>query len=273
VSAEERDLLRERTRREARAAAGLHHPSAITVYDVVEDGGAPFIVMELVEAQTLADVGRTSGPLSPQRAAEVGLAVLDALVAAHRQGILHRDVKPSNVLLCDQDDPTVTGRVVLTDFGIATSSGDPSITHTGLLLGSPNYIAPERARGQSPGPASDLWSLGATLFTAVEGKAPFDAGDVLATVTAVAMGERAEMVNAGPLAPVIDGLLERDVDKRLDAATARRMLREVARGPQTAPPSTAPVAPRGGRPHRRPAGRRPAARGRAGPRAARRGAR
>jgi eukaryotic-like serine/threonine-protein kinase len=224
---DEREVLRERTRREARAAARLDHPSAVTVYDVVEEDGAPFLVMELVEARTLADVVRSDGPLSPRHAAEVGLAVLGALEAAHRQGIVHRDVKPGNVLLT-QDAGGNPGRVVLTDFGIATSSGDASITSTGLILGSPSYIAPERCRGQSPGPASDLWSLGASLFTAVEGRPPYDGGDPLSTVTAVVTGEHAPFRAAGPLQPVIEGLLERDPAARLDAAAARLLLQAVA---------------------------------------------
>ncbi|MDT7573508.1 MAG: eukaryotic-like serine/threonine-protein kinase, partial [Actinomycetota bacterium] len=202
VSDEEREVLRERTRREARAAARLDHPSAVTVYDVAEEDGTPYLVMELVEARTLAEVVRTDGPLSPRQTAEIGIAVLGALEAAHAQGIVHRDVKPGNVLLRDD------GRVVLTDFGIATFTGDSSITSTGLLLGSPSYIAPERAQGETPGPASDLWSLGATLFTAVEGRPPFDKGQPLPTLTAVVTGDHAPYVAAGPLAPLLDGLLE-----------------------------------------------------------------
>ena len=236
LSDEDRDVLRERTRREARLAARLDHPSAVTVFDVVEEDGTPFLVMELVEARTLSDVVRSDGPLSPQRAGEVGLCVLGALEAAHRQGIVHRDVKPGNVLL------GTDGRVVLTDFGIATSSGDASITSTGMLLGSPSYIAPERARGQQPGPASDLWSLGATLFTAVEGRPPYDAGDPLATVTAVVTGEHAPFAAAGPLEPVISGLLARDPAERFDAETAKVMLEQVARGSDAGP------APRPARP-------------------------
>jgi eukaryotic-like serine/threonine-protein kinase len=242
---DEREVLRERTRREARAAARLDHPSAVTVYDVVEEEGAPFLVMELVEARTLADVVRSDGPLSPQHAAEVGLAVLGALEAAHRQGIVHRDVKPGNVLLT-RDAAGTPGRVVLTDFGIATSSGDASITSTGLILGSPSYIAPERCRGQSPGPASDLWSLGASLFTAVEGRPPYDEGDPLSTVTAVVNGEHAPFRAAGPLQPVLEGLLERDPAARLDAGSARRLLQAVAgdgRAVATVPAAAAAVLP------------------------------
>ena len=224
---QDRALLRERTRREARAAARLDHPSAVTVYDVVEEDGAPYLVMELLEARTLADVVRTDGPLSPQRTAEVGLALLGALETAHRSGIVHRDVKPGNVLVCDEGTPG-GGRVVLTDFGIASTAGDASITTTGLLLGSPSYIAPERARGRPPAPASDLWSLGATLFTAVEGRPPYDRGDPLLTVTAVVTGEHEPYVAAGPLEPLLEGLLERDPARRLTAEQARAALTALA---------------------------------------------
>ena len=227
LSEEDREVLRERTRREARAAARLDHPSAVTVYDVVQQDGAPYLVMELVEARTLADVVRTDGPLSPQRTAQVGLALLGALETAHRQGIVHRDVKPGNVLLCP-DTSAGPGRVVLTDFGIASTAGDASITSTGLLLGSPSYIAPERARGQSPQPASDLWSLGATLFTAVEGRPPYDGGDPLSTVTAVVTGQHEPFRAAGPLVPVIEGLLARDPAARLSPERARSELLGVA---------------------------------------------
>src|SRR3954454_22515117 len=154
VSDEERETLRERTMREARTAARLDHPCAVRVFDVCEDDDQPFIVMELLAGRTLSELVKTQGPLSPARAAEVGLCLLDALVAAHAASIVHRDVKPGNVVVGDD------GRVTLTDFGIASTAGDPSITSTGLLLGSPAYIAPERARGGSPEPAADLWSLG-----------------------------------------------------------------------------------------------------------------
>jgi tRNA A-37 threonylcarbamoyl transferase component Bud32 len=236
LSDEDRDVLRERTRREARAAARLDHPSAVTVFDVVEEDGAPYLVMELVEADTLSHVVRTDGPLSPERTAQVGLALLGALEAAHRQGIVHRDVKPGNVLLSTGEG--AADRVVLTDFGIASSAGDSSITSTGLLLGSPAYIAPERARGEAPGPPSDLWSLGATLFTAVEGKPPYDGGDPLTTVTAVVTGDHVPFALAGPLQPAIEGLLERDPADRSDVARARAQLEQVAAGaaPLTLPP-------------------------------------
>ena len=234
VTDDEREVLRERTRREGRAAARLAHQSAVTVYDVAEDDGTPFLVMELVEARTLSTVISAEGPLSPRRTAEVGLAVLGALEAAHEQGIVHRDVKPSNVLLCED------GRVVLTDFGIATFTGDSSITSTGLLLGSPSYIAPERARGEVPGPPSDLWSLGATLFTAVEGRPPYDKGDALPTLTAVITADHEPFVASGPLAPVLEGLLDKDPDRRYDAERARAALERVLAADST----TASEAPR-----------------------------
>jgi hypothetical protein len=235
LSDADRAVLVERTRREARAAARLDHPSAVTVYDVVEQDGAPYLVMELVDARTLADVVREDGPLSPQRTAEVGLALLGALEAAHSRGIVHRDVKPSNVMVRDD------GRVVLTDFGIATSTGDSSLTSTGLLLGSPAYIAPERARGKPPEPASDLWSLGATLFTAVEGRPPYSGDEPILTVTAVVTGEHEPFVAAGPLEPLLEGLLEKDPALRLDAARARELLRAVAES-RPDPTRTIPVA-------------------------------
>jgi serine/threonine protein kinase len=159
--ARERDGIRRRTLREARAAARLSHPNVVRVYDVFEADDRPWIVMEYVPSRSLMEVLAEDGPLSPERAAAIGLGVLAALRAAHRAGVMHRDVKPSNVLLGDD------GRVVLTDFGIATVEGDSTVTRTGLVLGSPAYISPERAREGLAGPASDLWSLGATLYAAV----------------------------------------------------------------------------------------------------------
>ncbi|MDQ6650292.1 MAG: serine/threonine protein kinase, partial [Actinomycetota bacterium] len=218
----EQSILRERTMREARMAARIDHPAAVRVYDVVEDDLRPCIVMELINGRTLGEVVAQDGPLSPVRAAEVGLSVLDALEAAHAAGIVHRDVKPGNVLLRDD------GRVTLTDFGIATSSGDSTLTSAGLLLGSPAYIAPERARGLDPGPASDLWSLGATLFTAVEGRPPFDHGEALATMLAVVGDEHEPFRAAGPLEPVLARLLAKEPGARPSADEARRELSHVA---------------------------------------------
>ncbi|KPC93286.1 serine/threonine protein kinase, partial [Streptomyces sp. NRRL F-6602] len=155
IDEEEKRRLITRTLREAKAIARIRSNGAVTVYDVVDEDDRPWIVMELIEGKSLAEVIREDGTLTPKRAAEVGLAILGVLRAAHREGILHRDVKPSNVLI-EGDD----GRVVLTDFGIAQVEGDPSITSTGMLVGAPSYISPERARGHKPGPAADLWSLG-----------------------------------------------------------------------------------------------------------------
>ncbi|MFC6515239.1 serine/threonine-protein kinase [Streptomyces goshikiensis] len=163
VDEDEKRRLITRTLREAKAIARIRSGGAVTVYDVVDEDGRPWIVMELIEGPSLAEFIRERGTLTPRRAAEVGLAVLDVLRAAHGQGILHRDVKPSNVLIAGN------GRVILTDFGIAQVEGDPSVTSTGMLVGAPSYISPERARGQRPGPPADMWSLGGLLYAAVEG--------------------------------------------------------------------------------------------------------
>lgn len=230
---QEQQVLRERVLREARAAARLHDPAAVTVFDVVLEGGSPYLVMELVDAASLAERVRDEGPVPAREAARIGLAVLGALEAAHKAGIIHRDVKPGNVMVC------ANGRVLLTDFGIASTQGDASITQTGLLLGSPAYIAPERARGGSGGPESDLWALGGTLFTAVEGVPPFEGEGALQTLTAVVEGRRRPTRRAGPLAPVIDALLAADPAARPTAAEARRMLDQVVRGGTPAGPPTA----------------------------------
>nr|BFD83161.1 serine/threonine-protein kinase [Streptomyces sp. Xyl84] len=226
IDEEEKRRLITRTLREAKAIARIRNTSAVTVFDVVDEDDRPWIVMELVEGKSLAEVIREDGLLEPRRAAEVGLAVLDVLRSAHRQGILHRDVKPSNVLIAED------GRVVLTDFGIAQVEGDPSITSTGMLVGAPSYISPERARGHKPGPAADLWSLGGLLYAAVEGSPPYDKGSAIATLTAVMTEPLEEPKNAGPLRDVIFGLLNKDPEKRLDDAGARAMLNAVIRAPE-----------------------------------------
>ncbi|MFJ8197801.1 serine/threonine-protein kinase [Streptomyces sp. NPDC096152] len=227
IDEDEKRRLITRTLREAKAIARIRNTSAVTVYDVVDEDDRPWIVMELVEGKSLAEVIREDGVLEPVRAAEVGLAILDVLRSAHRQGILHRDVKPSNVLIADD------GRVVLTDFGIAQVEGDPSITSTGMLVGAPSYISPERARGHKPGPAADLWSLGGLLYAAVEGVPPYDKGSAIATLTAVMTEQLEEPKNAGPLRDVIYGLLSKDPAQRLDDAGARAMLHRVLRSPAT----------------------------------------
>ncbi|WP_033213931.1 serine/threonine-protein kinase [Kitasatospora phosalacinea] len=220
----EKHRLVVRTLREAKATARIRHTSAVTVFDVVEEDDRPWIVMELVSGRSLADVIAEDGVLTPERAAAIALDLLGVLGAAHRQGILHRDVKPSNVLIGED------GRTVLTDFGIASVEGDTSITSTGMLVGAPSYIAPERARGKLPGPPSDLWSLGGTLYAMVEGVPPYDRGDALATLTAVMTEPLPVPRNAGPLRGVIEGLLEKDPDKRMDADTARPLLELIAAG-------------------------------------------
>ncbi|WP_432117026.1 serine/threonine-protein kinase [Streptomyces sp. bgisy032] len=226
IDEDEKRRLITRTLREAKAIARIRNKSAVTVYDVVQEDDRPWIVMELVEGKSLAEVIREDGLLEPRRAAEVGLAVLDVLRSAHREGILHRDVKPSNVLIAED------GRVVLTDFGIAQVEGDPSITSTGMLVGAPSYISPERARGHKPGPAADLWSLGGLLYAAVEGAPPYDKGSAIATLTAVMTEPLEEPRNAGPLTEVIHGLLTKDPAQRLDDAGARAMLNKVIHAPE-----------------------------------------
>ncbi|MER5300633.1 serine/threonine-protein kinase [Streptomyces lasiicapitis] len=226
IDEEEKRRLITRTLREAKAIARIRNTGAVTVYDVVDEDDRPWIVMELVEGKSLAEAVREDGMLTSRRAAEVGLAVLDVLRSAHREGILHRDVKPSNVLIAED------GRVVLTDFGIAQVEGDPSITSTGMLVGAPSYISPERARGHKPGPAADMWSLGGLLYAAVEGVPPYDKGSAIATLTAVMTEAVEPPQNAGPLLEkVIYGLLAKDPEQRLDDAGARAMLQDVINAP------------------------------------------
>lgn len=224
LAADQRRERRERSLREARSAARIVHPSAVTVYDVVEHDGCPWIIMELVAGRALSAVVRRHGPVPPRRAAEIGLAVLGALQSAHAAGVVHRDVKPANVLISDS-------RIVLTDFGIATIEGDPVLTNSGLVMGAPSYTAPERARGELAVPASDLWSLGATLFYAVEGKRPYAGANANAVFHAIVTGEPPVAWHAGRLAPVIAGLLRKDPRERMTADTAARLLREIIDAP------------------------------------------
>ncbi|WP_405849864.1 serine/threonine-protein kinase [Streptomyces niveus] len=221
IDEDEKRRLITRTLREAKAIARIRNNGAVTVYDVVDEDDRPWIVMELIEGKSLAEVVREDGILTPKRAAEVGLAVLDVLRSAHREGILHRDVKPSNVLISED------GRVVLTDFGIAQVEGDPSVTSTGMLVGAPSYISPERARGKKPGPAADLWSLGGLIYASVEGCPPYDKGSAIATLTAVMTEPLDPPKNAGALEEVIYGLLAKDPALRLDDAGARALLQDV----------------------------------------------
>ena len=234
LSDEERRILRERTMREARAAARLDHPCVTTVYDVVEEGGKPWLVMEHVSARSLQEILETEGPLPPAAVATIGLDLLAALDAAHDAGIVHRDVKPSNVLV-DRN-----GHARLTDFGIATTTGDSSLTTQGALIGSPSYMAPERANGEEPRPPVDLWSLGATLYAAVEGRPPFDRGEAMATLLSVVSEHPAPMLRAGPLQSVLTGLLAKDPNRRATVEQARRELRAVLSAPGPAPSAPPP---------------------------------
>ncbi|MEU8546019.1 serine/threonine-protein kinase [Streptomyces roseoverticillatus] len=213
-----------RLKQEARAAARISHPNVITVHDVVEQEGRPWIVMEFVRGRSLAEILQHEGVLSPKEAAKVGSMVLQALRSAHSCGVLHRDVKPANVLL----EPG--GRVVLTDFGIALVEGSGTLTRTGDLVGSPDYLAPERALGERPGTPSDLWSLGATLYSAVEGVSPFRRTSALSTLQAVVQDDPPAPRRAGPLTPLLEGLLRKDPQTRMGSAEAQRLLDAVASG-------------------------------------------
>ncbi|MER6994599.1 serine/threonine-protein kinase [Streptomyces sp. NPDC000410] len=260
ASEADRAVLHARTQKEARAAARITHPNVVTVHDVLEHDDRPWIVMQYVDGPSLADAAKQagasgeqgpsgqqsgqpsgqsgqrsgqsgqsgqsgrSGCIRPTEAARIGVYVLAALRAAHAAGVLHRDVKPGNVLLATD------GRVLLTDFGIAAIEGDSTITRTGELVGSIDYLAPERVRGGDPGPASDLWSLGATLYTAVEGRSPFRRTSPLSTMQAVVTEEPAPTERAGPLAPVITALLRKEPDQRPSAAEVERMLLEAMEG-------------------------------------------
>jgi tRNA A-37 threonylcarbamoyl transferase component Bud32 len=216
------DVARQRALREAQMAARLSHPNVVGVFDVVEEDDRPWIVMELLPYRSLRDTVLADGPLSPAQAAHVGLGILAALRAAHEAGVLHRDVKPANVLIAPD------GRVVLTDFGIARAADSPVLTGTGVLVGSPSYIAPERARGGRAAAAADLWALGACLYAAVEGRPPFDREGALASLTAVVTDEPDPPSQAGPLWPVVRGLLRKDPDERLSADEVEQMLQRLA---------------------------------------------
>ncbi len=221
ISIDERAILRQRVLREARSAGRLHHPGLVSVFDVLDADDHPWIVMELVDGPSLGNVIRDEGPLPREQVARIGISLAYALEAAHRSGVVHRDVKPANVLI------STDGRARLTDFGIALSVGDPTLTRTGVLLGSPSYIAPERARGGAGGPGSDIWALGATLFTAIEGGAPYESDSAIATLTAIVDGRRHPFRLAGSLAPILDDLMAVNPSARPSLAQARQRLRDV----------------------------------------------
>ncbi|GAB1821267.1 serine/threonine-protein kinase [Herbidospora sp. RD11066] len=255
LTQEQRTELRERMIREGRAAARVHHPSVATIFDAIEVGGVPWIIMELVEGRSLEQVVEDDGPLPPRLVAEIGADLLGALRTAHASDILHRDVKPSNVLI------THSGRVVLTDFGIAKSRGDSALTQTGMVIGSPGYTAPERARGDYTGPESDLWSLGATLYFAVEARPAYERRSIAETLAALMTEVCDPPRNAGPLRPVLEAMLEKDHTKRITADRASVLLRAVAdtptmtqfpKGPGTGRPTGGAFAPDAISPYRDP---------------------
>jgi eukaryotic-like serine/threonine-protein kinase len=220
----EADSVAARVLREARAAARLNHACAVTTFDVIRDDDRVYIVMELVEFPTLTEVVLKEGPLAPERAAAIGAQVAEVLASAHERGIVHRDVKPGNLMVGQGD------RVKLADFGIASVKDDSRITATGLVLGSPSFMAPEQAQGAVSGPAVDTWALGATLFYAVEGAPPFDKGSAIATLAAAASEEPPPPERAGPLGPVISEMLAKEAEARPSDSDLIRKLREVAGG-------------------------------------------
>ena len=224
LSPDELGTLYERMRREARSAARVTHPGVVVVHDVVEDDGRPCVVMEYVPGPTLDDLLRDGRTLPPREAARIGLVMVSALRAAHAAGVLHRDVKPANVLLGTGD------RVVLTDFGIAMTAGSPTLTRTGEMVGSIDYMAPERVRGLASGPSSDLWALGATLYRAVEGRPPFRRPTAMETAYAIATEAPAPPRRAGPLGPLVESLLARAPEDRPSAEETERALRSRNRG-------------------------------------------
>ncbi|MEU6487163.1 serine/threonine-protein kinase [Streptomyces sp. NPDC046887] len=241
-SPHERRTAHLRMQREARAAARIDHPSVVAIHDVVTEGDSPWIVMELVRGRSLAET-LEEGTLAPREAARIGAAVLGALAAAHEAGVLHRDVKPGNVMLGRHE------RVVLTDFGIATVEGEEKLTETGGFVGSPEYIAPERVLGRGSGPESDLWSLGVMLYQAVEGVSPFRRQTTPSTLQAILLAELPPPRYAAGLVPVITGLLRKEPEARLTAQAALPLLRSAAE-PQPAPrpPDHAPTAVGAGAP-------------------------
>jgi serine/threonine protein kinase len=238
VRDKQRAALRARVIREARAAARLSHPGAVTLFDVVQDNDQDFIVMELVEAPNLDQLVTGQGPLDPRRAAMVGLRLLATLEAAHRAGIVHRDVKPSNVLVRDD------GTTKLTDFGTASLTGDPELTVTGVVVGSPAYMAPEQIKGLEVGPPTDLWALGATLYFAVEGKPPFASSKAqFEVLNAIVNDPPRTPRRLDALGPVIDRLLSKEPDQRPRSADVWYQLRRVAamRDPAEVAQDDAPV--------------------------------
>lgn len=216
------DQILQRTMREARAVASVSDPHVVTIFDMLSLPHGPAIVMELLSARSLAEMLGQDGALSDTEAAVIGLSVAAGLLAAHSAGITHRDVKPGNVLVCDD------GRIKLTDFGIARSAGEHTITATGLLLGSPAYISPEVASGRPANAQSDAWGLGALLFACVQGVPPFDRGTPLATLTSVVQDAVPPHPDSGRLGGVIRGLLVKDPSTRMSVGLAHQAMLRIA---------------------------------------------
>ncbi|MBY9076756.1 serine/threonine protein kinase [Nocardioides sp. WL0053] len=227
-----------RAMREARSSAALNHPNVVSVFDVVETGDEIWMVMEYFPSRTLSEILREDGPLSPERAARIGVQVADGLAAAHARGTIHRDVKPGNVLVGAGDQAKIS------DFGIARMAGDPQLTSTGLLTGTPSYFSPELARGADPGPESDVWALGATLYAAVEGASPYPTQrNPIALLQTIASEPPPRPSNAGPLAEPIARMMDRDPRSRWAMADAAHALRRVAeRGRERTAAATVPLA-------------------------------
>lgn len=223
LTAAGREEAHARIRREAQTAAQIPHPSVVTIHDILDYGESPWIVMQLINGDTLQERLETTGPLPVDRVRTIAEALLGALHTAHQEGVVHRDVKPANILL------TEDGRAVLTDFGIAAVDGGTALTRTGTLIGSPEYMAPERLEHEQALPASDLWSLGATLHAACEGQSPFHRETVTGTITAVITGDIPEPVNAGELGALLSGLLTRDTAERVPAEQALELLEGTGR--------------------------------------------
>jgi eukaryotic-like serine/threonine-protein kinase len=212
-----------RALREARAAAALNHPNAVAIYDVVTHEARPWLVMEYVEGETLADLISRDGHLSPRRVADIGAQLAGALARAHERRIVHRDIKPANVLI------DKAGRPKISDFGIARGHGDDQLTAVGFVTGTPGYLSPELARGGDPHPASDVWALGATLYAAVEGQSPYEPrSNPIALLRAIASERPRPMTHAGALGPAIGAMMDEDPARRWDMATCAKRLRGIA---------------------------------------------
>jgi eukaryotic-like serine/threonine-protein kinase len=237
VSELDRASMQARVLREARAAAGLPHTSVVTVYDVIRDATRGYIVMELITASSITELVQRDGPMPVAKVAAIAAQMVDVLAAAHEHGIIHRDVKPGNVMVLPE------GTVKLADFGIAWIKDDPKITASGLVLGSPSFMAPEQAQGMESTPATDMYGLGATMFYAVEGELPFDKGQAIATLTSVMTDPPRRPHRAGALAPLIRALMAKDPAARPSASQVRSLLKPLVSSGPFPPPVDAGIVP------------------------------